>query len=496
MRRLASLTLLLSFAVLTAGAPAATGAATPTMTSQEASELEQSYLHLTTEFYKSVDRKTVLDSAHANLIAYLQAHCVAKATLAPMRASGDDVVNARLLQHETSLAVAAYASKIGDPKAKDGTSCARYGEKTGALDLTYAAIAGTMASVKDRYTVFLSPKEFAELNEGLDGTDFGGVGLSYDIDNTLGAIHIQNIIPDGPADKAGLQSEDVIVAVDGKLVKDLVLAKSITELDTPKRTDAQQKIVSGLLRGPAGTHVTLTVQRDGKDLAPITVTRQIIHSPSVYAKLEPGGIGWIELTVFGADTAQELTSALNRLDAQGAKAYVLDLRYNGGGYLNAAVDVSSKFISSGPIVSQVSRAGTVTEYDAENTAIAPRPLVVLVNGGTASASEITAGAIQDSGVGTIMGTQTFGKGVVQSIFALGDGSAVKITTARYLTPRGRDINSVGIKPDVAAPQPPKDTPLRFGDPAKDPQLQQAMSFLQNKIAEQNATTAQATPTKS
>jgi carboxyl-terminal processing protease len=512
MRRLASIALLLSLTLVTAGAPVGTDAAVshsaPAMTSQESNELAQSYLHLTTEFYKSVDRKVVLDSVHTNLVAYLQAHCIAKPELAPMHASTDDIVNARELQHATSLAVAAYAAKIGDqPMAKvDGKlapsgACARYGEKTGALDLTYAAIAGTMASVKDRYTVFLSPHEFAELNEGLDGTDFGGVGLSYDIDNTVGAIHVQNIIPDGPADKAGLESEDVIVAVDGKPVKDLVLAKAVTDLDAAKRADAQQKIVSGLLRGPAGTQVTLTVARDGKELAPIMVTRAIIHSPSVYAKLEPGGIGWIELTVFGADTAQELTSALNRLDAQGAKAYVLDLRYNGGGYLNAAVDVSSKFISSGPIVSQVSRAGTVTEYDAENTAIPARPLVVLVNKGTASASEITAGAIQDSGVGTIMGTQTFGKGVVQSIFALGDGSAVKITTARYLTPHGRDINSVGIKPDVDAPTPPKDTTIRFGEPAKDPQLQQAMTFLQNKIAEQNGTTAQTAvpprlPTKS
>lgn len=350
-----------------------------------------------------------------------------------------------------------------------------------------------MQSVKDRYTVFLSPKEFADLNEGLDGTDFGGVGLSYDIDNTAGVIHVQNIILDGPADKAGLESEDLIVAVDGKSVKDLVTAKSIEDLEQTKRLDAQTKIVSGLLRGEAGTQVTLTIERNGKQLAPITVTRAIVHSPSVYSKLLPGGIGWVELTVFGADTGKELSSALNRLDLQGAKAYVLDLRYNGGGYLNAAVDVSSKFISSGPIVSQVSRAGTVTEYDAENTAIQPRPLVVLVNNYTASASEITAGAIQDSGVGTVMGIRTFGKGVVQSIFALGDGSAVKITTARYLTPHGRDINSVGIVPDVAAPLPGKDVQIRLGDPAKDPQLQQAMSFLEGKIAQPGNSTAQSAP---
>ncbi len=497
-QRLASLALLLSLAVLPAGAPAATG--TPALTTQQSSELVQSYLHLTGEFYKKVDRKAVLDSAHANLVSYLEAHCVSKAALAPMHATSDDSLNAAALEREVSAAVVAYAGKIGDPnKSKDVSSanaastCARYGEKTGAQNITYAAISGAMQSVKDRYTVFLSPKEFADLNEGLDGTDFGGVGLSYDIDNTAGVIHVQNIILDGPADKAGLESEDLIVAVDGKSVKDLVTAKSIEDLEQTKRLDAQTKIVSGLLRGEAGTQVTLTIERNGKQLAPITVTRAIVHSPSVYSKLLPGGIGWVELTVFGADTGKELSSALNRLDLQGAKAYVLDLRYNGGGYLNAAVDVSSKFISSGPIVSQVSRAGTVTEYDAENTAIQPRPLVVLVNNYTASASEITAGAIQDSGVGTVMGIRTFGKGVVQSIFALGDGSAVKITTARYLTPHGRDINSVGIVPDVAAPLPGKDVQIRLGDPAKDPQLQQAMSFLEGKIAQPGNSTAQSAP---
>ena len=157
--------------------------------------------------------------------------------------------------------------------------------------------------------------------------------------------------------------------------------------------------------------------------------------------------------MFGQTTGHELDSALKRLDGQGAKAYVLDLRYNGGGYLNAAVDVSSKFISSGPIVSVQSRAGTDTEYDAENTAIAPRPLAVLVNQYTASASEITAGAIQDSGVGTLVGTKTFGKGVVQSIWGLRDGSAVKITTARYFTPKGRDINASGSSPRSRASSP-------------------------------------------
>jgi carboxyl-terminal processing protease len=160
---------------------------------------------------------------------------------------------------------------------------------------------------------------------------------------------------------------------------------------------------------------------------------------------------------------------------------VLDLRYNGGGYLNAAIDVSSKFIATGPIVTVQSRAGQSTEYDAENTSIAPRPLAVLVNGYTASASEITAGAIEDSGVGTLIGTKTYGKGVVQTIFPLRDGSAVKITTARYFTPSGHDINTVGIQPQIES-EIPKDTKIRQGYPDQDPQLSRAIAFLQSKIA--------------
>ena len=237
-----------------------------------------------------------------------------------------------------------------------------------------------------------------------------------------------------------------------------------------------------MLRGNPGTKVRLTVQRNGKLLEPVTITRETIHAPSVTSKMLPGNIGYVDLSVFGQTTATELNTALKRLDSQGAKAYVLDLRTNGGGYLNAAIDVSSKFISSGPIVSVQSRAGVDTEYDADDTAIAPRPLAVLVNRYTASASEITAGAIQDSGVGTLVGEKTFGKGVVQSIFPMRDGSAVKITTARYFTPKGRDINSVGIEPEIKSDI-PKDAKIRLGDITQDPQLVAAVNFINSRIAQ-------------
>ena len=194
----------------------------------------------------------------------------------------------------------------------------------------------------------------------------------------------------------------------------------------------------------------------------------------------PGNIGYVALTVFGRDTGAELNKALTRLQQQGARAIVMDLRDNGGGYLEAAVAVSSKFISSGPIVSVESRASNITTLEADDTAIDPLPLVVLVNGYTASASEITSGAIQDSGVGTIMGTKTFGKGVVQTIYpAARTDRPVKITTARYLTPRNRDINHLGITPDVVIGE---NKHPQYGTPTKDDQLEHALEYLNEKLA--------------
>jgi carboxyl-terminal processing protease len=469
MKRIAPVVLAALLALATARVPAATAAASP-LSSLQTEELVGSYVRLTADFYKKVDRQAALDGARASMIDYLKKHNVANASLPPLHATADDETNAESLHREVSTAVTDYASKLTPVESISPSS-----------QITYAAIAGVLGSVKDRYTTFLSPKEYAALNEGLDGTSFGGVGISYLPDDKTQTLHVENVILDGPSDKAGLQPEDAITAIDGKPVSEL-LAPAMTEKDDQKRLALEQKAVSGALRGNPGTKVRLTVQRNGKLLEPVTITRETIHAPSVTSKMLPGSIGYVELSVFGQSTATELTAALNRLDSQGAKAYVLDLRRNGGGYLNAAIDVSSKFISTGPIVSVQSRAGVDTEYDADHTAIAPRPLAVLVDRYTASASEITAGAIQDSGVGTLVGEKTFGKGVVQSIFPMRDGSAVKITTARYFTPKGRDINSVGIEPEIKSDI-PKDAKVRLGDITQDPQLVAAVAFVNSRIAQ-------------
>jgi carboxyl-terminal processing protease len=465
MNRLFPAVLVAALALATARVPAATAAApTAAMSRVQSEELVTSYAHLVEDFYKQVDRQAALTGAHDSLLAYLKANKVVNPALPALKATDDDASNMRALEREVNTAVESY-----------GTGLKPVDSLAPATQLTYAAIAGVLGSVKDRYTTFLTPKQFADLNEGLDGTSFGGVGISYALDEKTHALHIENVIPDGPSEKAGLQPEDVIVAIDGKPTAQILAGAATLE--------EEQKRVTKALRGDPGTKVSLTIERNGKSLGPVAITRDTIRQPSVTAKMLPGQIGYVQLAVFGQTTGHELDSALKRLDGQGAKAYVLDLRYNGGGYLNAAVDVSSKFISSGPIVSVQSRAGTDTEYDAENTAIAPRPLAVLVNQYTASASEITAGAIQDSGVGTLVGTKTFGKGVVQSIWGLRDGSAVKITTARYFTPKGRDINTVGIEPEIKSDL-AKDQKIRLGDLKQDPQLVTAVNFVNGKLAAQ------------
>jgi carboxyl-terminal processing protease len=424
-------------------------AAAPQLSGADAGEVSTSYTYLTENFYKKVDPQVVLNSVRLTLLSAMRTAGVKHAGLPAMQAGASAGTNVREIDHEIADAARESSSKFT------------------VHDLSYVALDGMMRSVNDRYTVFLSPKEFAGLNQGLDGGDFGGTGIVIQVDDKSKYIAVENVVPDGPADKAGIEQDDLITAIDGTSTKGMGLAAA-----------------SGRLRGKEGTRVTLTVSREGAGLAgPIAITRAKIHQLSVYQKMLPGKIGYVALTVFGRDTGDELNTALDRLRRDGARALVLDLRDNGGGYLDAAVAVSSKFIPSGPIVSVESRASNITTLDADDTAISPIPLAVLVNGYTASASEITSGAIQDSSVGTIIGTKTFGKGVVQTIYPLPDGSAIKVTTARYLTPRNRDINHLGITPDIVVSE---NKHAQFGAPAKDDQLTRAIEYLNAKLARQSA----------
>jgi carboxyl-terminal processing protease len=428
--------------------PTASAAPAVRLSTTDAGEVATSYTYLTDNFYKKVDADAVLASIRMALLAAMRTAGVKHISLPAMRESDSPTGNVREIDREIEDAATEAKGKFT------------------AHDLSYIALDGMMRSVKDRYTVFLTPKEFAGLNQGLDGGDFGGTGIVIQVDDKTKYIAVENVIPNAPADKAGVQQDDLITSIDGVSTKGMGIATA-----------------SGKLRGKEGTKVTITILRDEAALpAPITITRAKIHQLSVYEKMLPGKIGYVALTVFGRDTGSELTTALGRLQNEGARALILDLRDNGGGYLEAAVDVSSKFIPSGPIVSVESRASNITTLDADDTAIAPLPLAVLVNGYTASASEITSGAIQDSSVGVIIGTKTFGKGVVQTIYPLPDGSAIKVTTARYLTPRNRDINHLGITPDIVVAE---NKHAQFGQPSKDEQLTRAIQYLDDKLAHLN-----------
>ncbi len=445
MKRNLCLALLAALALTTARLLPVSAANPPHLSPTDAAELSTSYQYLTENFYKKVDPQLVLDSVRSTLLEAMRTAGVKNAALPAMHNAGTPG-DIREIDREVEAA-------------------SRETHKFSSHELSYVALDGMMRSVNDRYTVFLTPKEYAGLNEGLDGGDFGGTGIVIQVDDKTKYITVENVVPDGPADKAGVEQDDLITTIDGVSTKGLGISAA-----------------SGKLRGKEGTRVTLTIERDGAAVAPITITRAKIHQLSVYEKMLPGKIGYVALTVFGRDTGDELTPALQRLQREGARALVLDLRDNGGGYLEAAVAVSSKFISSGPIVSVESRASNVTTLDADDTAIQPLPLAVLVNGYTASASEITSGAIQDSSVGTIIGTKTFGKGVVQTIYPLPDGSAIKVTTARYLTPRNRDINHLGITPDIVIGENKR---ALYGDPAKDDQLTRALDFLNARLARLN-----------
>ncbi len=423
------------------------GASAPaSISNDDRNEVAVSYHYLVENYYKPLSDQAILNSVRGDLLATLRSAGIKRAALPAMHASNSPDNNVREIDLEIERA----------QREAHGLRSAQ--------SLTYAAIDGMMRSTHDVYTVFLTPKEFAALNQGLDGGNFGGIGIVIQ-QNAQRYITVEDVIPDGPADKAGIQQDDIITSING------ISTKNMTPLAASKH-----------LRGSVGTRVVLGIERGGKALAhPVTITRAEIHDVSVFEKMLPDKIGYIELTVFGQDTGTELAQALQRLEQEGVRAIVLDLRDNGGGYLNAAISVSSKFIPSGPIVSVEQRSSNVTTWEADDTAIPPLPLAVLVNGHTASASEITSAAIQDSGVGTIVGTRTFGKGVVQTIYPLPpDGkAAVKITTARYLTPDNRNINHIGIQPNIVVAE---NKAPRFGEPSRDAQLRRAIQYLDGRLA--------------
>lgn len=308
-----------------------------------------------------------------------------------------------------------------------------YVEEVDSEKLTDSAIDGMLKTL-DPYSAYLSPERYRELEIGTSG-EFGGVGMEVTVEEDV--LTVIAPIEGTPAEKAGIKPRDQILAIEGKSTEGM---------------DVQEAVK--LLRGPKGSPVKITIKREG-EAAPreVTLVRDKIVVKSVKAELLDNNIGYIRLTQFQDHTAQELRAAIEQLTAQNGKdlsGLVLDLRNNPGGLLSEAIDVVDEFIDNGLIVSVKGRAADQTReyYATKKGSFQTFPLVVIVNEGSASASEVVAEALQDSHRATILGTKTFGKGSVQTIIKLEDGSGLKLTTAKFYAPSGRSINEVGVTPDV------------------------------------------------
>ena len=304
-----------------------------------------------------------------------------------------------------------------------------YKQPVSDKDLYYGALKGMVAGLNDPYSVYFDPSEAKKFNEALNESF---VGIGAQIGEKEGKLTVIAPLPDSPASKAGLQAGDWIVSIDGASTDGIAVDDAVTKI-----------------RGEAGTIVTLQINRPkSTDLKEIKITRAQITVDSVKWKMEANQIMVISISTFNGDTTDLFNKAVQDSLTQNAKGIVLDLRGDPGGLLTAAVNVASAWVGYDPVVTEKGKLKTQTY----NGVMAPRlsgiPTVVLVDGGSASASEIVSGALQDYGYAKLVGTKTFGKGSVQDYQDLPDGSALKVTVAEWLTPKGRGINKIGIEPDV------------------------------------------------
>ncbi len=318
----------------------------------------------------------------------------------------------------------------------------------------YGALRGLVGSAGDPYTVFMDPKVAREFSEDLAGT-FEGIGAEIGIKNDV--LTIIAPLPDMPAEKAGLKAGDKVLAINGESTVGITLDEAVRKI-----------------RGPKGTQVTLSIARKGEDgIKDITITRGKIIVKSIRTTLREDNIFVIKITNFNEDTEKLFNQAVREVLDKNPRGIILDLRNNPGGLLDTAIEVASEWIEDGVVVTEKFNEKNKIEHLARGRArLKGYPTVVLVNQGSASASEIVAGALQDYGLATIVGKKTFGKGSVQTLLNLSDGSSIKITVAKWLTPKGRSINDEGIEPDVEV-----DLTLDDYNADKDPQMDKAVEIL-------------------
>jgi carboxyl-terminal processing protease len=345
----------------------------------------------------------------------------------------------------------------------------------------YKGVRAMLKNLGDPYTRFLDKKEFEDMRVDTSGK-LVGVGIQLTQDPKTKQLVVVAPIEDTPASKAGIMPKDVITQIDGKSTKGMDVNKAVS-----------------LIRGKEGTAVVLTV-RQGEQTIQHKLLRQKIDIHSVKAEYRPndlGGVGYIRLSQFSANAPDEMSAAIKKMEAKKVNGYVLDLRSNPGGLLYGAIDIAKMWMNEGTIVSTRNRSGgcdgrtSDCKQVADGTALTNKPLVVLVDGGSASASEVLSGALQDNKRAQLVGSKTFGKGLVQAVRPLRDGSGMAVTIAKYYTPSGRDINKLGIKPDVNIILSKKDIQALIKDRKKlatkqDPQYSKALEALQGQIANRNS----------
>lgn len=323
---------------------------------------------------------------------------------------------------------------------------------------------GIMAGLDDPYSVYYTPDEYAELMEDTSG-EYLGIGAVVTQSSDM-LVSIVRPIPGSPAEEAGLMAEDIIVEVDG------------TEI-----IDQELSLVVDMIRGKEGTTAHIKVYRQSTmEYLEFDVERRVVENVSVYSEMLDGNVGYIQVQQFYENTADEFKDALDNLESQGALGVIVDMRDNPGGLLTTVVDMCDYLMEEGTIVTTKDKNGTViAEYSATDDHSIDIPMVVLTNGNSASAAEIFSGAMQDTGIAKLVGTTTYGKGIVQSVFPLDDGSAVKITVAKYFTPKGNDIHERGIVPDYEVDLPDGRTNAVNLDREYDTQLQKAEEVIAEMI---------------
>lgn len=291
--------------------------------------------------------------------------------------------------------------------------------------------AGLVDSLGDPYSVYYTAEEWQDLMQETEGIYYG-IGAYLQLDLATGFAKINGVIPDTPAEESGLRENDIIYMVDGEIVQGLELSEVVSRV-----------------KGEEGTIVHLTIYREGEpDYLEIDVERRKIESPTVRYEMYDNGVGYIQITEFDEVTTEQFKEALAVIKGSKAKGLILDLRSNPGGSLPVVVDIARSILPKGLIVYTEDKYGERDEYTCDGKNELDIPLVVLINGNSASASEILAGAIKDYDKGTLIGTTTFGKGIVQRILPLTDGTALKLTISAYYTPKGKNIHGIGIDPDI------------------------------------------------